>query len=162
MLIGGFWHGASWNFIFWGALHGGALAVEKLRNSFGRKHLVILPGSRIATKALATIITFHFVCLCWIFFRCDTFSDSGTMLHQIATNFQPKLLKVMMPAYWPVFVMLLLAFLLHSISNKREISFKQLVVRMPLALKIIYFFICLYIAIQFKQANVIKPIYLQF
>ena len=162
MLIGGFWHGASWNFIFWGALHGGALALEKLRNSFGRKHLVILPGSRIATNALATIITFHFVCLCWIFFRCNTFSDSGTMLNQIFTNFQPKLLKVMMPAYWPVFVMLLIAFALHSISNKREISFKQLVVRMPLALKIIYFFICLYIAIQFKQADVIKPIYLQF
>ena len=162
MLIGGFWHGASWNFIFWGALHGGALALEKLRNSFGRKHLIILPGSNIATNTLATIITFHFVCLCWIFFRCDTFSDSGTMLSQIATNFQPKLLKVMIPAYWPVFVMLLIGFLLHSINNKRELSFKQLIVRMPLALKIIYFFICLYIAIQFKQADVIKPIYLQF
>jgi len=84
------------------------------------------------------------------------------MLSQIATNFQPKLLKVMIPAYWPVFVMLLIAFALHSINNKWEIRFKQLIVRMPLVLKIIYFFICLYIAIQFKQADVIKPIYLQF
>lgn len=162
MLIGGFWHGASWNFIFWGGLHGAALALEKLRNSFGRRHLVILPYSQIATNAFATILTFHFVCLGWIFFRCDTFSDSWIMLKQITSNFQPNLLKAFVDGYWPVIIMLVIAFVLHSISTKSEGSFKQLIIKMPLPIKILYFFICLYIAIQFKQAVVIKPVYLQF
>ena len=162
MLVGGFWHGASWNFIFWGALHGGALAIEKLRNGFGRKHLIVLPRSSIATEAVAVIITFHFVCLGWIFFRCDTFGDSWMMLKQITTNFQPKLLKPIVQTYWPVLLMLLIGFGLHGISNKKESRFKDMVIKMPLPLKIVYFFLCLYIAIQFKQSNVIKPIYLQF
>jgi D-alanyl-lipoteichoic acid acyltransferase DltB (MBOAT superfamily) len=150
MLIGGFWHGASWNFIFWGGLHGAALALEKLRNSFGRTHLVILPRSTIATNAFATILTFHFVCLGWIFFRCDTFADSWIMIKQIATNFQPHLLKAFVDGYWPVLIMLLIAFVLHGIPTKSEGGFKQLIIKMPLPLKILYFFICLYIAIQFK------------
>lgn len=162
MLIGGFWHGASWNFIFWGGLHGAALAIEKLRTNFGRKHLVILPRSIIATNAFATILTFHFVCLGWIFFRCDTFNDSWIMLKQITTNFQPHLLKALVDGYWPVLIMLLVAFVLHGIPTKSEGSFKQLIIKMPLPLKILYFFICLYIAIQFKQGVVIKPVYLQF
>ena len=42
MLLGGLWHGASWNFVIWGGLHGGLLAVERMRGKaalYGR-----LPG----------------------------------------------------------------------------------------------------------------------
>ncbi len=162
MLVGGFWHGASWNFIFWGALHGGALAVEKLRNSFGRKQLLILPYSPKATKVASIIITFHFVCLGWIFFRCDTFSDSWIMLKQIATNLQPKLLKPLLEGYTSVFILLSIAVILHAFNAKTEDDFKQLLIKMPLPFKIMYFFICVYVAIQLKQSTTIKPIYLQF
>ncbi len=162
MLVGGLWHGASWNFIFWGGLHGAALAVEKLRNSFGRKHLILLPYSSKATQVAATIITFHFVCLGWIFFRCDSFADSWIMLKQIVTNFQPKLLKHLLQGYASVFILLAIAAILHSINAKTEDGFKQLLIKAPLPLKILYFFICVYIAIQLKQSAVIRPIYLQF
>lgn len=162
MLIGGFWHGASWNFLFWGGLHGIALAVERLRNSFGRKHLLVLPYSPKATRIAAIILTFHFVCLGWIFFRCDTFADSWMMLKQITTNLQPKLLKPLLQGYFPVFILLAIGFILHAITAKTENGFKQLIIKMPLPLKIVYFCICIYIAIQLKQADIIKPIYLQF
>ncbi|MFP5042352.1 MBOAT family O-acyltransferase [Parasediminibacterium sp. JCM 36343] len=162
MLLGGFWHGASWNFLFWGALQGTALIAEKLRTGMGRQYLLVLPWSAKATRVAATIITFHFVCLGWVFFRCDTFSNSWVMLGQIAGNFHFNLLKPLFNGYKMVFVMLFIAMVLHGISFKKEGSFRQLVVNLPLPLKIIYFFLCIYIAIQFKQAEIIKPIYLQF
>ena len=139
-----------------------ALAVEKLRNEFGRKHLVILPYSPKATEVVATIITFHFVCFGWIFFRCDSFADSWIMLKQIGTNFHFNLFKTLFQGYKAVFILLSIGFILHSISAKKEEGFKQMLIKIPLPLKILYFFICIYIAIQFKQSDVIKPIYLQF
>ncbi|NQZ70064.1 MAG: MBOAT family protein [Lentisphaeria bacterium] len=61
MLLGGLWHGSSWNFIIWGAIHGGMLALERLqgKDSFYRK----LP------KAAKILITFLITCLAWVFFR---------------------------------------------------------------------------------------------
>jgi alginate O-acetyltransferase complex protein AlgI len=76
MLIGGLWHGASWNFVLWGGLHGGALAAE-------RKVAVQPPQSR-ATRWLARLLVFHFVCFAWIFFRAPTFSGALALLNDLA------------------------------------------------------------------------------
>ena len=66
MLIGGFWHGASWNFIIWGAIHGFALIINKLWSSvFGK--IKIVP--KFISNIFYGIITFHLVCFCWIFFK---------------------------------------------------------------------------------------------
>ena len=61
MLLGGLWHGASWNFVIWGAIHGSMLAAERLqgRNSPYRR----LPAP------LRTAITFIIVLFSWVFFR---------------------------------------------------------------------------------------------
>ena len=61
MVLGGLWHGASWNFVIWGAIHGGMLAFERTqgKNSiYGR-----LPGP------MKTAITFVIVLFTWVFFR---------------------------------------------------------------------------------------------
>jgi alginate O-acetyltransferase complex protein AlgI len=63
MLLGGLWHGASWNFIIWGGIHGAMLAFERSR---GRKSLyAALP------RAVRTAITFLIVVFAWVFFRAD-------------------------------------------------------------------------------------------
>ena len=61
MVLGGLWHGASWNFIIWGAIHGGMLAFERLLgkdSAYAR-----LPGP------VKTAITFVIVLFTWVFFR---------------------------------------------------------------------------------------------
>ena len=63
MLLGGLWHGASWNFVIWGALHGSVLAAERLWREFRPKDWPPLPAW------LGILITFHIVLLGWIFFR---------------------------------------------------------------------------------------------
>ncbi len=60
MLLGGLWHGASWNFLIWGGLHGGLLAWERWR---GPKYLSRLP------RLLKIAATFLTVTLLWVFFR---------------------------------------------------------------------------------------------
>lgn len=61
MLLGGLWHGASWNFLIWGALHGGYLSLERLMGKKGFYHR--LP------KALRVAFTFGLVLVSWVFFR---------------------------------------------------------------------------------------------
>jgi alginate O-acetyltransferase complex protein AlgI len=64
MLLGGLWHGASFNFVIWGGIHGGMLAMERAqgKNSPYRR---LPPPVRVA-------ITFLVVCLSWVFFRAKT------------------------------------------------------------------------------------------
>ena len=61
MLLGGLWHGASWNFVIWGSLHGGMLAIERRRGREGFYHNLPRP--------LRIAITFTIVLLGWVFFR---------------------------------------------------------------------------------------------
>jgi D-alanyl-lipoteichoic acid acyltransferase DltB (MBOAT superfamily) len=75
MLVGGFWHGASWKFVAWGAAHGLALALHKVVY----KHL---PNGKWM-DFIGGIFTFCFVTFCWIFFRAKDFDSALTILNQI-------------------------------------------------------------------------------
>ncbi len=75
MLLGGLWHGASWNFMLWGAIHGGMLAAERFggKDSFYRR----LP------YPLRVAGTFAIVCLSWVFFRSDTLPEALAYLQSM-------------------------------------------------------------------------------
>ncbi|HEX5183856.1 MAG TPA: MBOAT family protein [Allosphingosinicella sp.] len=78
MLLGGLWHGASWNFVIWGALHGSVLAAERLWREYKPKHWGTIPAW------LGTLLTFHIVLIGWIFFRAASFGDALTFLSGMA------------------------------------------------------------------------------
>ncbi|MGK0398975.1 MAG: alginate O-acetyltransferase complex protein AlgI [Gammaproteobacteria bacterium] len=72
MTLGGLWHGASWNFVIWGFLHGTWLAVEK-SITLGKSHpkkIGFLSG------LIKKLLVFHGVCLLWVLFRATTLNDS--------------------------------------------------------------------------------------
>ena len=71
MLLGGLWHGASWNFVLWGGLHGTALAVHKLWRKSVRWQM---------PPALGWALTLVFAALCWVPFRAQTLGQTATML----------------------------------------------------------------------------------
>jgi len=81
MLLGGLWHGAAWNFIIWGAMHGGALAVTRLWQRWRKDQGWPEPGRLY--HVIAVVLTFHFVCLTWIFFRAPTLGSAMTVLARI-------------------------------------------------------------------------------
>jgi D-alanyl-lipoteichoic acid acyltransferase DltB (MBOAT superfamily) len=71
MLLGGLWHGASWNFVAWGGLHGGYLVGERLIKKVVPEHRFWqLP----ATKLLLIMLTFAAVCFAWVYFRAPDFA----------------------------------------------------------------------------------------
>lgn len=77
MLVGGFWHGASWQFVCWGAAHGLALALHKAVHKY-------LPDGQWM-DFIGGIFTFSFVTFCWIFFRASNFDTALLILNQMAT-----------------------------------------------------------------------------
>lgn len=63
MLLGGLWHGASWNFVIWGGYHGMLLAVERALGD--RNPLRRLP------QRIQSLVVFGAVCAGWVFFRAE-------------------------------------------------------------------------------------------
>lgn len=78
MFLGGLWHGAAWTFVAWGALHGAGLCVERL--VLGERERARGPIG----GALATVFTFHVVCVGWVFFRASSVRDALTLLGRVA------------------------------------------------------------------------------
>jgi alginate O-acetyltransferase complex protein AlgI len=156
MLVGGFWHGADWRFVFWGAAHGTALILHKL-------WLQRYPESKNTwIKVLGVLVTFHFVGFCWIFFRASSFDNAFVSLQSIFT--QTALTDFY--GFWlarPEVVALLAA---SSIIVFTPTAFKQAVyqktMNIPYWAWILVVLVVIQVIIQFKD-NVVQPfIYFQF
>jgi alginate O-acetyltransferase complex protein AlgI len=79
MGLGGLWHGASWNFLAWGLLHGLGLCVHKWATG-ERPSRARMAITQIVQAATALLITQLWVVLLWVLFRAQSFSDSMTIL----------------------------------------------------------------------------------
>lgn len=80
MVIGGLWHGPSWNFVIWGALHGLGLAVVRLfQSKFGSAK------AKGVWRVVNIFVTFHFVTFAWIFFRAPSFELAWAVLARIGS-----------------------------------------------------------------------------
>ena len=80
MLLGGLWHGASWNFVIWGGLHGAYLAGERAVSG-GRDDT--RPAHPLATAA-RVLVTFNLACFAWIFFRARHLDHARAMIANLA------------------------------------------------------------------------------
>jgi alginate O-acetyltransferase complex protein AlgI len=79
MLLGGLWHGAGWNFLAWGGLHGVYLVINHLWREW-RVGEPRVSTSGLSTKGLSWAITFFAVIIAWVFFRAKTMAGAWLML----------------------------------------------------------------------------------
>ncbi len=79
-LLGGLWHGVTWGFLAWGAIHGLGLAAWRLVEPKGRGPR---PGPSLGRKVLGTAFTLHLVLFAWIFFRADGLEQAGQVLSRL-------------------------------------------------------------------------------
>jgi D-alanyl-lipoteichoic acid acyltransferase DltB (MBOAT superfamily) len=77
MLLGGLWHGAAWTFVIWGGLHGGWLALERWLAETGHR------PKALANPWVGRLVTFHVVCLGWVFFRASGVDEASDILGRI-------------------------------------------------------------------------------
>lgn len=75
MLLGGLWHGASWNFVIWGTIHGAMLTFERLQGKDSVYHNLPNP--------LKILFTFLIVDLAWVFFRAPTLGAAFDYLYAL-------------------------------------------------------------------------------
>ncbi len=80
MLLGGLWHGANWNFLLWGGVHGLALCVNHLWRR-------LTDGKIILPKSFCWILTQAVVFFCWIPFRAATLQDTLLIFQQVWKSF---------------------------------------------------------------------------
>jgi alginate O-acetyltransferase complex protein AlgI len=78
MLLGGLWHGAGWNFLVWGGLHGVYLGINHLWREWRSDKPAAAAG--LAARGLSWIITFLAVVIAWVFFRARTMAGAWQML----------------------------------------------------------------------------------
>ncbi len=83
MALGGLWHGASANFVVWGLMHGAALVVGRVFERIAA--FAGLRGGRLSA-ALGWLITFHFVCVAWVFFRSPSLEAAQAYFAALARN----------------------------------------------------------------------------
>ncbi|HEX5430570.1 MAG TPA: hypothetical protein VFW83_01285, partial [Bryobacteraceae bacterium] len=113
MVIGGLWHGASWSFVMWGALHGAGLAWVRFWQVWRKKRYGPVRPRGGFWKFARIFITFHFVVFTWVYFRAPDFQTASAILGRIGSltlSFAN-----VSPGLW---AMLALGFLAHYAPKK--------------------------------------------
>jgi len=90
-LLSGLWHGASWNFVIWGAFHGFFLILDRL---FLKKVLNSIP------KVFSILITFIITMFGWVIFRLEDFGKIKMYLYELLVFDENLLFVDVIPAFW--------------------------------------------------------------
>jgi D-alanyl-lipoteichoic acid acyltransferase DltB (MBOAT superfamily) len=157
MVLGGLWHGANWKFVFWGTLHGFALAIERMLKPLTSR----INGYRLV-QFLGWFWTFHFVAFCWIFFRAESFERAGHVLQQIYTDCHWSQVGPVLMAYWKIAGLMLVAYVLHFVPQSWDRWLADRFEALPLVFKALALTFMIWLVIQFAGSAVQPFIYFQF
>lgn len=157
MLLGGLWHGANWKFVVWGALHGGALAIERAFKPLTQR----LPNN-IFIKIIAWFYAFHFVAFCWIFFRATNFEQAYQVIGQIATGIHWTHALQVLAGYQNVFALIGLGFVAHFVPRVGKEFLQRTFIQSPAVLQSLVLAVAMWWVIQTSNSQVQAFIYFQF
>lgn len=158
MLVAGLWHGASWMFVIWGALHGIGLAIHKF---FSRQLGLRFPNN-VAGNALSWLLTYAYVCVAWTFFRATDVGCVVTMYARIATDLSMDYLVPFVCAR-PVWTLLVAVSMLTYLVPERQYTRMQMrFICLPWAVKFVSFLVLAQLAVQMSSENVQPFIYANF
>ncbi|WP_392560997.1 MBOAT family O-acyltransferase [Orbus sturtevantii] len=154
MLLSGLWHGASLNFLIWGGVHGIGMVLLNIGDKyFGRNCL----ADRFLF--LAKLITFHYVCFAWIFFRSSSFSESLEYLSAIINNFSHIPLHFNSLFYM---FLLLLGYYLYPLATNLQVNIVKCMHKVHWSLLPVIFILTLWLVISFAPSGIPNFIYAGF
>jgi len=162
-IICGIWHGAGWNFILWGALHGIYMSVGVLLQkpkAFIYKKLKI--NNTKPLKFIQGVITFHLIAFSFLVFRFAELEKVKIVVSQIFNYFHGEIWTQFIEKLPIISVLLVLGFALHFFPAKAEEKIKELIGSMPVIGKVLLLAVVIYIVVQFKSANPLMPTYFQY
>lgn len=158
MLFGGLWHGASWNFVIWGALHGGFLVAHK-------RYREIMGPARAsrARSIVAWLFTFHFVLFCWIFFRAPDLETAKLVLSQLGSFVEGlPYLETVVVARRDVIIAVTLGLLACFVPRRPHARLAEAFARAPLVVRAASLLIVIQGVVQLELTDIQPFIYFQF
>lgn len=160
-LLTGLWHGADFRFIIWGGLHGILLVGHRFWTINIRKRLK-KSKKQVFGRFLSIFITFNIISLTWLVFRAKDMTEVGQVLTRIATAFRWDLIPQIIFFYRFVFLIILIAYIIHWLPQNLKDSFTGFFFRLPAFLKIILIVLAVFLMYQVKTAGIQPFIYFQF
>lgn len=158
MLLGGFWHGANWQFIIWGGLNGIGLVVYK----YWRK---ISPWEK-SNAGLAIVwkimLTFCFITFTRIWFRSESLDIVNAIFYQIGHNFNMQLIPSVVGAYYPIFLMMLFGYVLHWLPYALKDKIRNAFIAAPLYQKVLVSAAVVFVIYQSLSSELQPFVYFQF
>lgn len=158
MLIGGFWHGASWKFVFWGFMHGAGLFIHKIFS----KSVKEMGLNRAILRPFDWFITFHFVALLWVFFRAENFLVAAQSINKMLFHTDWAYLVPFIQARGTLVLMMVVGYAIHFISEQDKQRMADYFSSLPVLVKAAVFVIIIQLILQFQTENVQPFIYFQF
>lgn len=159
----GLWHGASWNFLIWGALHAlfmiFSLITKTPRNWFMDKTGL---GKLKITGFVQTVITFHLIAFAWLFFRMPTLDAVKEVLLQIGTFFRPGVAPQFVEAYPVITALMIIGYLFHFLPQRLYAASENVIIKAPLFVKVLLLTLAIVLVTQFRFADMVPFIYFQF
>jgi len=174
MLIGGLWHGASWNFVLWGGLNGFGIIIYKL----WKKVSPWKNKSNWLNKIWGIIITFNFVTFTRIWFRSGSINSweqmdeshnilsewftANEILNQLFFNFKWELIGNVISVYSNVFLVIVFGFSIHFIPEKWKFWYRDKFSKSSIFVQLIFSFLAIFIMYQVAATSLQPFIYFQF
>lgn len=157
MLVGGLWHGATWTFVFWGLLHGAGLVVVRIFETLRKKYTFLPDSNTTWWRVVSIILTFHFVCFTWIFFKTESLSQALAVLNQL-TNFSFDHSNLA----WPIAVMVFLGLASQWLPENIFEKIKKSFVLLPAPAQAVVLFLVATGLYLVASSDVVPFIYAQF
>ena len=162
MFLGGLWHGASWNFVIWGLLHGGYLAIHRLIvNKFPILNEIQFFKTKTG-KIISIIVTQYFVFLAWIPFRAHNTDDMMYSIQKyIFIDFQfDNVFSFVLTHKWPLLIMGIFVILHIFMYFKPNTVYK--ISKMNLKYWTVFLTSLLFLVVYFYNGNSQDFIYFRF
>lgn len=158
MLLGGLWHGASWNFVIWGGLNGLGLMVYKLWKKispYEKYNNFLAIGFKVA-------VTLTFITFTRIWFRAPDMETTWSILNQIKTNFRFDLIPTILLTYKMVFAVTLIGFIIHWLPSKTKSWYQNKFIASHLSVQIFISVLAIVGVYQAMSSELQAFIYFQF
>lgn len=176
MVIGGLWHGASWMYVIWGAVHGVLLVIHKMLRSVlrmsasgavvtGDGELMMISAPQKPSswmRGVNALFTFVLIALVFMLFRAPSMEDVGMMWHQIIFDFHISVAPQFVGGYLTIVVAMAAGYLLHISPSSWTCRLRALFNASPVIVQALVLALVLLIVIQVRQSDIVPFIYLQY
>jgi len=158
MILGGLWHGASWNFVTWGTLNGVGLVVYKN----WKKVSPWADKKKWYNRAIGLILTLTFITFTRAWFRSPTWNGAIELLTKITNDFGMDTVAGVVTGNWKFFSVMLLGYIIHWIPGRYKSQLQHKVAHAPVWILYVLVLLSTLVIYQILSAEVQPFIYFAF